>query len=142
MTLTYFKIIKRLSTHHLANIFLFGSSRSVTHTTNYFFFVISCKVMQIIQSFGQLEYLKTNGQTYLYLPPYHNKQEKNLVLLSFPHPVSLSSAKVYGRVSQGGTICVFSVIGEGCTAIACTNHGILYITGKLIFLTINLCCQM
>ena len=49
---------------------------------------------------------------------------------------------VDGHVSQGGTICVFSVISEGCMAIACTNHGILYITGKLIFLTINLCCQM
>ena len=48
----------------------------------------------------------------------------------------------FGQVSQGGTIWVFLVISEGCMAIACINHGILYITGKLIFLSINLCYQI
>ena len=47
-----------------------------------------------------------------------------------------------GHVSQGGTIYVISVISKGCMAIACINHTILYITGKLIFLSVNLCCQM
>ena len=36
----------------------------------------------------------------------------------------------------------FSVKSEGCMAIAFIHHGILYITGKLVFLSINLCCQM